>query len=182
MMPMMPVNYPVPNGMPYNNSAMDRHAPPDLTAQQSQVADAIEQMMYMLRTSVHPSQREWAANNLATFDWRMQPQVVQALLMAARQDPAPTVRASCAYNLARLKVNGEPIRATLQQLKTDTDPRVRAEAEQALALLAPTGGSQPAPQMATQSQPAPGQVQPVQAVTPASHGAACTTVPPMGGR
>ena len=61
--------------------------------------------------------------------------MVQALVTAAREDPAATVRAGCAYNLGRMRVATDPVLATLEQLKTDRDPRVRSDADHALARL-----------------------------------------------
>ena len=58
-----------------------------------------------------------------------------ALLTAAREDPAATVRASCVRCLAKMKANCPPALATLQSLKSDSDPRVQREVEQALSIL-----------------------------------------------
>jgi hypothetical protein len=117
------------------NVAMDRPAVPAVSAAQASANDAIQEMISVLKTANYPSQREWAANNLATFDWRSNPLVVQALVTAAKEDPAATVRAGCAYNLGRMRVTTEPVLATLQQLTNDRDPRVRSDAEHALARL-----------------------------------------------
>jgi hypothetical protein len=120
------------------NTAMDRPAAPAGTpANQAAATDAIGEMLAVLKTSSYPSQREWAANNLATFEWRKYPAVVDALVSAAREDPAASVRSGCVYNLARMQVTTEPVLALLQQLKTDSDVRVRTEAERALARLNP---------------------------------------------
>jgi hypothetical protein len=100
-------------------------------------------MLTVLKMSSYPSQREWAANNLGTFDWHRHPVIVEALVTAAREDPAATVRAGCAYTLGRMHVTSEPVRATLRHLKEDRDPRVRADAEKALARL--TGDPAPVP-------------------------------------
>ncbi len=107
------------------------------TSQGTNQAEAIT----TLRDSVYPSQREWAAGRLATLDWRMHSEVVQALTTAARQDPAATVRAACVRSLGSMKVNTMPVISTLQALKTDGDPRVLHEVEQALSVLAPEPGS-----------------------------------------
>src|SRR5262249_21164890 len=109
--------------------------PMQVPAVQAAASDALQQHLLVLKTSSYPSQREWAANNLATFDWRACPQVVEALVVAAKADPPPSVRAGCAYSLARMGVTAETVLATLRQLKTDQDPRVRQEANQALARL-----------------------------------------------
>jgi hypothetical protein len=59
-----------------------------------------EQLVALLRGSMLPSQREWAAYCLAGRDWHAQPRVVVALLIAAEEDPAPAVRACCRRTLA----------------------------------------------------------------------------------
>jgi hypothetical protein len=129
-------------GTPGFNAAMDRRGPAaGISAVHSAAADAIAEMANVLKTSSYPSQREWAANNLASFDWHTHPQVVQALLAAAKGDSVAMVRAASVYSLARMGANGEPVLALLRQLKSDTDPRVRHEADQGLIRL----GSAPRP-------------------------------------
>jgi hypothetical protein len=97
--------------------------------------DNIRRMESGLRDSLYPSQREWAAENLATVDWRMHPQVVQTLLTAAKEDPAATVRATCVRSLANMKANTAPVITMVRSLTSDTDPRVRKEAERAVSVL-----------------------------------------------
>jgi hypothetical protein len=94
-----------------------------------------QHLMQTLRESIYPSQREWAAEALARIDWRTHPQVFDALLSAAREDPAATVRSCCVRCLANMNVNSQLVTMTLQSLKNDTDPRVRTEVEQALARM-----------------------------------------------
>jgi hypothetical protein len=96
--------------------------------------------MTTLRDSIYPSQRELAAGRLASLDWRAHGDAVQALATAAREDPAPMVRAACVRALGRMRCNTAPVLSTLQALKTDGDPRVLHEVEQALAVLAPEAG------------------------------------------
>jgi hypothetical protein len=113
-------------------------------------------LLGMLRESLYPSEREWAADKLAVVDWRINGQVVQALILGAKEDPAATVRAGCVRSLARMNVNTVPVVAAVNSLKTDTDPRVQREVEHALARLAPS-------QRSTADQA----VQPASAVVPA---------------
>jgi hypothetical protein len=94
-------------------------------------------LIQTLRDSIYPSQREFAAESLAKIDWRTHPQVFDALLSAAREDPAPTVRSCCVRCLSSMNVNSSLMVMTLQGLKNDTDPRVRTEVDQALAKMAP---------------------------------------------
>jgi hypothetical protein len=113
---------------------------------------ATPEAVAMLHDSVYPSQREWAALKLATLEWRSNPDAVLALLTAAREDPAPSVRAACIHGLAQMRVNTLPVVNTIQGLKGDADPRVQRAVEEALATLAP-GAPAAAP-----SQPASGLV------------------------
>jgi hypothetical protein len=136
MPPQMPGAMPMPTS--HVNPAMDRRMPAmQMTADEAAMMQAIQEMLAVMQTSIYPSQREWAANNLATFDAKAYPIVVETLTTAARSDPAGTVRAACIYGLSRMKVDTAAVRITLEQLKADRDPRVRQEAEQAIARMAP---------------------------------------------
>lgn len=114
---------------------------PNLSAGYSQGQEpspqAMQQMLAALRDSLYPSQREWAAESLATVDWRSNPHIVQALVTAAKDDPAATVRAGCVRCLAKMNVNTAPVLTVIQGLKTDADPRVRQEVDIALDMLSP---------------------------------------------
>ncbi len=94
------------------------------------------QMIATLRDALYPSQRESAAEKLSGYDWKTNEAAVQALLQAAREDPAPTVRASCVHALARMKAATLPVVSAIRALKNDADARVRHEAEEALSVLA----------------------------------------------
>jgi hypothetical protein len=140
-------------------------------------AGSPQQLVSMLRESLYPSQREWAAEKLAALDWKTNEMAVQALVQGAREDPAATVRAGCVRALGQMKANTMPVVTTLQGLKNDTDPRVRTEVEQALGVLAPGG-----------SAPMPSPVQPVGAVCPApvpvpasGAGSSLPALPPISG-
>ncbi len=101
------------------------------------------QLLAVLRDSLYPSQREWAADSLASQRGsQSQAQVVSALISAAKDDPAPTVRAGCVRAIAQLQITSTPAVAALQALKNDPDARVRREVELALPVL--TAG-QPTP-------------------------------------
>lgn len=92
-------------------------------------------LLLALRDALCPSERELAAQSLAEMDCRQSPQVVQALLNSAREDPAPTVRVACIHCLAEMRLNTVPMLSLLQSLESDGDPRVRHEAEQAMVSL-----------------------------------------------
>jgi hypothetical protein len=127
--PMAPRGYgPAPYGRPIAQAAPATPAasPPQLLA--------------TLRNSLLPSQREWAADQLAGVDWRANPQAVDALVTAAHSDPAASVRAGCVRALAKMKANTPPVVAAVEGLKRDADPHVRHEAEEAWTTL---GGGSP---------------------------------------
>jgi hypothetical protein len=95
----------------------------------------------VLRNAGHFAQREWAARSLAAADWRANPEVVTALLTAARRDVAPTVRAECVHTLVALGVGLIQLDGLFQELKHDPDPRVQHAVDQALTQLATGGGA-----------------------------------------
>jgi len=76
-----------------------------------------------------------AVFSLANSDWRTHPDVLLALAAAARQNPMLPVRVTAIRCLAGIRVNNVAVRTTLQILKSDADPTVRTEAEQALNAL-----------------------------------------------
>jgi hypothetical protein len=101
------------------------------------LAARVQQMMRVLRESPYAPQREWAAQELVMFDWRSNPLLVPVLLESARNDPAGNVRASCVCALGRMQAAVEPVYGTLRGLRSDADPRVRQEVEQAFGRLGP---------------------------------------------
>jgi hypothetical protein len=125
------------------------------------------QLLAVLHDALFPSQRETAAEKLATLDWRTNETVVQALVQRAREDPAATVRAACVHALVKMKVDTVPVVTTLQALKSDGDVRVRDEAEQGLAILAPNLTLSTSPTIpVTGTSPAPGAMPAVNPVPP----------------
>jgi hypothetical protein len=95
----------------------------------------------VVHDSIYPSQREWAAESLSALDWRANPKVVAAMIACAREDPAPTVRAACVRSLARMKANTPEVISAITTLKSDSDPRVRLEVDQALKSIGPANGA-----------------------------------------
>jgi hypothetical protein len=93
------------------------------------------QLLGMLKDSLYPSQREWAAECLSRQNWRSQPLVLDALVVAAREDPAAAVRAGCVRALGKMKANTLPVVQAVQSLASDRDPRVRHEVEETLAAI-----------------------------------------------
>jgi hypothetical protein len=104
MQPAMPQGYPMPAmaappAMAYANPAMDR---PGIRPAASM---SVQQCTYVLQSSLYPAQREMAIDQLCASDWRANPHIVNVLLTAASEDPAPTVRAAAASALARMGVS-----------------------------------------------------------------------------
>jgi hypothetical protein len=97
---------------------------------------SVPQLLAILRDSLYPSQREWAVDGLLARNWRAEPAIVAGLLTAAREDPAPLVRAACVRAVAHMVASPLPVVATVQFLRNDPDARVRQAAEQAAADLA----------------------------------------------
>ena len=93
----------------------------------------------MLKTANQPSQREYAAEQLSKIRGISMNQAVHALATAVKEDPAPLVRAACIRSLTRMKINTIEVLEVINEKKTDLDPRVRLEADQAMIQL--TSGS-----------------------------------------
>jgi hypothetical protein len=146
-MPAMPGMPGMPRPQMPNMMAMGANplmsVPPTLVAPGGAVAAArsagVPQLLTTLKDSLYPSQREWAAEQLSEMNWRMQPQVVNHLMTSAQADPAPTVRAACVHALAHMKVGTPEAAALVTNLKSDRDPRVRQEAEEALGTFGVPG-------------------------------------------
>jgi hypothetical protein len=132
----VPVGYFTQAGPPSMTPAAGNSYP---GGEQAAEAHVLSQLLEMLEDSMYPSQREWAADKLATYDWRIHDTVAQALMNSARKDPAATVRAACIRSLGKMNITTVPVITTIQALKTDRDLRVRQEAEQTLVTLIPTG-------------------------------------------
>jgi hypothetical protein len=95
------------------------------------VPDAL-QIQATLQNSLLPSQREMAAEVLSNWDSHREPTIVPALLRAATEDPAATVRAACVHCLVKMRANSPQVVSVLLSLKADPDLHVRREAHQAL--------------------------------------------------
>jgi hypothetical protein len=105
--------------------------------------------LLMLDEAYFAEQRVAAAESLATADWTACPLVVPALLKAAREDKAPTVRVACIRCIGRLNANTVPVIRALHEIRKDSDPVVAREAEQILVrfvqnqVTLPPGNAQP---------------------------------------
>ncbi|MCI0378655.1 MAG: HEAT repeat domain-containing protein [Gemmataceae bacterium] len=128
--PVMPAVYNSAMHSGQVNQAMDRRTGPATVTQVQH--QEVAGLLKVLRESPFPAQREWAANSLAECS-SMAHEVVPALLTGAQHDKAAIVRASCVYGLARLNANNAQVLSVLQHLRNDADPRVRQEADHALA-------------------------------------------------
>jgi hypothetical protein len=134
-----PVNYvePPPYAQTVVPAAVNAAAPAPAAPVPQAPAAQIGQLFDMLRDAPYPAQREAAAKYLAACDARTNPQIADMLLEAAKQDPAPTVRAGCITNLSRMGVTSDAYRRLLAELRRDADPRVRDAVDQALGRLTP---------------------------------------------
>jgi HEAT repeats len=97
---------------------------------------SLSELISVLRDSLYPSQREQAAERMCAYDWRANQQVAAALITAAQDDPAATVRMQCIHCLARMRVNSPAALKAIRSLRSDPDSRVRQEADHAEATLA----------------------------------------------
>lgn len=108
---------------------------PQSVVQASGGVPDMQQALSLLSDSLYPSQREWAADKLSGCKWKTSPHVVQALLTALKDDPAPSVRAACVRSLAKMDANVAPVLQALESLKADPEEMVRREAELALSSM-----------------------------------------------
>jgi hypothetical protein len=91
--------------------------------------DPHSQHLAELRSALQPSAREAAAEALAVGPQAADATVRGALLMAVREDPAPTVRASCVRCLVKQGIRDDVLSAAVASAQGDADSRVRAEVE-----------------------------------------------------
>ena len=147
-MPAMP-RQPMPNRvamgppMPMGMNTLMSVPPTQVAPAQAAAArpTGVPQLLTTLKDSLYPSEREWAAEQLSEQNWQTQPQVVQHLIAGAKDDPAATVRAACVHALAQMKAGTNEVTALVQTLKSDRDPRVRHEAEEAMGALGVAGAA-----------------------------------------
>jgi hypothetical protein len=169
-MPMMPAGYAMPPAQSmavppamapanYQSAMPNRPAAVTPVSYTTSADPATAQLVGQLRDSLLPSEREMAAVKMSKLDWKTNDAAVHALVTAACQDPAATVRVGCVRALAKMKCNTMPVVSAIQSLKADSDARVQQEVEQALAVLA-------SGQSASPSQPAPLTIVPASANVP----------------
>jgi hypothetical protein len=120
---------------PYQQPLQQAAMQPDADPQSN-----VSLLLKMLQESDYPSQREWAADQLAGQGMRSGPQVVAAIMAAARDDLAPMVRACCVRCLTRMGVQTMPMGKLLEDLRSDPDPRVRDAVQEASRTLGITAG------------------------------------------
>lgn len=89
----------------------------------------------MLRDGTYPEQREWAAAELASVDWRANAKVLDCLSEAAEKDPSAPVRVQCIRSLGKMKARTVTVLTLLDTLLKDRDARVQQEARQALGKM-----------------------------------------------
>ena len=129
------VRPPMPNMAAINPYMNVPPTPANWQSAASEYPVSVRQSLAALKDSLYPSERESAAEQLSELDWRHQPLIVEGLMKSARDDPAATVRAACIHALAHMKVDTTTAVTVVRDLKSDRDPRVRQEAEEALHAL-----------------------------------------------
>src|SRR5207247_8218170 len=85
----------------------------------------VMQIEATLHDSLLPSQREMSAELLSNWDTSREPTVIPALLHAAGEDPAGTVRAACVHCLVKMRAKAPEVVRVLLRLKAHPDLRVR---------------------------------------------------------
>ncbi|HVS39143.1 MAG TPA: HEAT repeat domain-containing protein [Gemmataceae bacterium] len=96
---------------------------------------SLPQVAGVLKDSLYPSQREWAAETLASMDWHHQPEIVDMLVAGAKADPAPGVRAECLHSLAKMQADTVPAVEAAKALQSDANDEVRQAAVEAYKAL-----------------------------------------------
>jgi hypothetical protein len=138
----MPVAYANPNmprpGMAPTRPMMDRGPVATAPAAAPGQANASSspdtaQLLLVLRSSLFPSNREWAVEQLSHADWHSNPVIVEMLLQSARNDPAPSVRESCVRNLGKMNAKTPSVVEALTALQKDENDGVRSEVTRTLA-------------------------------------------------
>jgi hypothetical protein len=95
----------------------------------------VEMLIKVLKDALGPSEREIAAMKLCTGPHRTSNDVIQALVTAAKEDPAPTVRTCCVACLFGLASYAPEVMPVIRELQSDADKNVAKAAIQAMANL-----------------------------------------------
>jgi hypothetical protein len=128
----------VPNAVvAFGQPATVTAPPPDLVRKKTLETHTVRVMISQLKDSLYPSQRERAAEGLTSANWKVHPQVVEALCTAALDDPAPAVRGRCAESLAFMNVRSQAALGVIHKLQADKDEAVRSKADEAIKILEP---------------------------------------------
>jgi hypothetical protein len=108
---------------------------------------SVPKLLSVLKDSDTPAQREWAADCLAGADCKAHPEIIPAVLNAAKADASASVRIASIRTLAKVHAGGPDVIVGLNSLTSDSDANVRKEANQAVSQLVGNGtasGIQPA--------------------------------------
>ncbi|MCE9529841.1 MAG: hypothetical protein K8T89_01670, partial [Planctomycetes bacterium] len=90
------------------------------------------EMMETLKHALRPSERMTAAEDLAKGPFSRGADVHDALLLAAQEDPAGIVRATCIRCLSKLGVRDHKFMTLLAESQEDENPDIRDEAKYAM--------------------------------------------------
>jgi hypothetical protein len=95
-----------------------------------------QQLLLVLRSSLYPSHRELAADQLGKLDARSNPIVVELMAQAAKNDPAASVRSACVRNLCQMNASTPVVAETfIAMQQSDENPAVREAVARAMSEL-----------------------------------------------
>jgi hypothetical protein len=89
----------------------------------------------MLQLSRSAAERLWCAQSLQHCDCSRNPEILDGLVKAAREDADSMVRIACVRSLAKLGAPTSSVLGALDALKADPDRQVRFEANLAFDKL-----------------------------------------------
>jgi HEAT repeat protein len=96
----------------------------------------LQKQIGKLKDALGPSEREMAALSLTAGPDRASAPVIAALTHAAKNDPAPTVRACCVRCLLRLSTDAPQVVPKLLEMQNDPNDSVKKTAEEAVQQIA----------------------------------------------
>ncbi len=134
-------------GAPARTAAQANHPqadPATKTAANGESAlPPVQIQLKQLKNAASPSERELAAMTLALSDARRRPEVVQAIMDAARSDAAAAVRAGCVRCLYRMSPDSPQVVAVIETMQNDANQEVSETARKAMQEISKRGENQP---------------------------------------
>ena len=131
--------YQAQTGMANSTTAKEKTLAVPATLSAAQYPTNTTQVIALLKNASQVEERVWAAHLLASCDGWTNSDATAALIKTARTDADGSVRAACVQSLGRMNVSTLPVVTAVQELKSDRDPQVRAEADLALRQFGEAG-------------------------------------------